>query len=66
MSLPESARRRWGLLDGGSVGCLDFGDGVLIVPGGIAELRREVLDAVSDQEWTAARAGFGDPDLVKE
>ncbi|WP_419925465.1 hypothetical protein [Candidatus Poriferisocius sp.] len=66
MSLPVSARRRWGLVDGGRVGCLDLGDGVLLVPDGIEELRRELLDSVSDQEWAAAQAGFGDPELASE
>lgn len=66
MSLPVSTRRRWGLVDGGRVGCLDFGEGVLLVPGGIERLRKELLDAVADQDWEAARTGFGDPDLTSE
>lgn len=66
MSLPVSARRRWGLVDGGRVGCLDLGDGVLLVPDEIEKLRNELVAAVSDQEWEAARAGFGDPELASE
>ncbi|WP_419919254.1 AbrB/MazE/SpoVT family DNA-binding domain-containing protein [Candidatus Poriferisocius sp.] len=64
MSLPVSARRRWGLIGGGKVGCLDFGQGVLLVPGGIEGLRKEVMESVSDQDWEAAQDGFGDPDLA--
>ena len=31
------------------------------------DLRRpEILDAVSDQDWEAARDRFGDPELVNE
>ena len=66
MSLPASARHRWGLDDGGEVGYLDIGDAVVIVPGGIAELRRTLLDAVSEADWEEARGGFGDPDLANE
>lgn len=66
MSLPVGARRRWGLVDGGRVGCLDLGDGVLLVPGGVEKLRQEILDSVSDQNWAEARAGFGDPELASE
>ena len=66
MSLPALARRRWHLDDGGEVGYLDLGDAVVIVPGGVARLRRELLDAVSADDWDRARAGFGDPDLATE
>ena len=66
MSLPAAARRRWGLLDGGSVGYLDIGEAVLLVPGGVEQLRRELLGAVSDADWEAARSGFGDPELANE
>jgi hypothetical protein len=66
MSLPATARRRWGLEDGGSVGYLDIGGAVLLVPGGVERLRRELLDSVSDEDWAAARDGFGDPELANE
>ena len=66
MSLPATARRRWGLDYGGKVGFLDIGDAVLLVPGGVEALRREILESVSDQDWEFARAGFGDPDLANE
>jgi hypothetical protein len=66
MNLPASARHRWGLDDGGEVGYVDVGDAVVLVPGGIGQLRRRLLDAVSDVDWDNARAGFGDPDLANE
>ena len=66
MSLPATARRRWGLEDGGEVGYLDIGEAVVIVPGGIRKLQRVLLDAVSDGDWEEARSGFGDRDLANE
>lgn len=66
MSLPATARHRWGLDDGGEIGYLDLGDAILIVPGGVNRLRDALLDAVSDDDWAAARAGFGDPELANE
>lgn len=63
MSLPAEARRRWRMADGGDVGYLDLGDAVLLVPGGVKALRRQVLDAVTDADWEAAAA---DPDLADE
>lgn len=66
MSLPATARHRWGLDGGGEVGYLDIGDAVVIVPGGVERLRAALVGAVSDADWEAARAGFGDPDLVNE
>lgn len=66
MSLPSSARHRWGLDDGGDVGYLDLGDAVVIVPGGAGALRRSLLDAVTDQDWELARAGFGDDELTNQ
>lgn len=66
MSLPASARRRWGLREGGEVAYLDLGDCVLIVPGSILSLRGELLGSVTDEEWIGARDGFGDPELATE
>ena len=48
------------------MGYLDIGDAVLLVPGGVERLRRELLGSVSDQDWEAARDGFGDPELANE
>jgi bifunctional DNA-binding transcriptional regulator/antitoxin component of YhaV-PrlF toxin-antitoxin module len=66
MSLPSSARHRWGLEEGGDVGYLDLGDAVVIVPAGADALRKDLLDAVTDQDWASARAGFGDDELANE
>ncbi len=66
MSLPSTARHRWGLDDGGDVGFLDLGDAIVIVPGGTHALRRKLLNAVTDQDWGLARNGFGDDELANE
>lgn len=66
MSLPSSARHRWGLDEGGDVGYLDLGDAMVIVPGGTTKLRRELLDAVTSDDWDLARQGFGDDGLANE
>jgi len=66
MSLPSSARHRWGLDEGGDVGYLDLGDAMVIVPGGTARVRRELLAAVTDADWDRARKGFGDDELANE
>lgn len=66
MSLPADARHRWGLDEGGQVGYLDLGEVVLVVPGGIEALRSQVIGAISESDWEAARTGFGDSDLANE
>lgn len=66
MSLPAAARHRWGLDGGGEVGYLDLGDAVLLIPGGVERARRNLLEAVTDEDWANARAGFGDPELANE
>lgn len=66
MSLPAAARRRWHLGSGGEVGYLDLGDAVLLVPGGVASLRRLLLDSITDDGWADAASGFGDPELANE
>jgi len=66
MSLPASARHRWGLEHGGEVGYLDIGEAIVLVPGGLGALRRALLGAVTAGDWAEARAGFGDADLATE
>ena len=66
MSLPATARHRWGLDDGGDVGYLDLGDAVILVPGGVEQLRSALLGAISADIWEDAREGFGDPDLADQ
>jgi len=66
MSLPSSARHRWGLDDGGDVGYLDLGEAIVIVPGGTNAIRKRLLDAVTDDDWNRARLGFGDDELANE
>ena len=66
MSLPAAARRRWGLQNGGEVAYLDLGEAVVLVPGAIASLRRELMQSVTEEDWQMAGAGFGDPELANE
>jgi hypothetical protein len=66
MSLPSTARRRWGLDDGGDVSYLDLGEAILIVPGGTAALRHRFLDAVTDDDWDRVRRGTEDGDLANQ
>jgi predicted ABC-class ATPase len=66
MNLPASAKHRWGLDEGGDVGYLDLGSAVVLIPGGIASLRSELLTAVSQADWDHARHGFGDDQLATE
>jgi bifunctional DNA-binding transcriptional regulator/antitoxin component of YhaV-PrlF toxin-antitoxin module len=66
MSLPASARHRWGLEEGGEIGFLDIGEAVILVPDGSKRLRRQLLEAVTKEDWNRARSGFGDADLASE
>ena len=63
MALPAQTRHRWGLDHGGIIGWVDLGDAVLLVPGGLNELRDELLGGA---DWDSARSGFGDPDLANQ
>jgi hypothetical protein len=66
MSLPASTRHRWGLDQGGEIGYVDLGDVIVLVPGGLDALRRQLLASVTDADWDEARLGFGDVDLATE
>jgi bifunctional DNA-binding transcriptional regulator/antitoxin component of YhaV-PrlF toxin-antitoxin module len=63
MALPAQTRHRWGLDDGGVIGWIDLGDSVMLVPGGLNKLRKEIL---ANADWSAARSGFGDPELANQ
>jgi bifunctional DNA-binding transcriptional regulator/antitoxin component of YhaV-PrlF toxin-antitoxin module len=63
MALPAQTRHRWGLDQGGLVGWIDLGDAVVLVPGGLSELRDQLLKGA---DWDSARAGFGDPELANQ
>ncbi len=45
---------------------IDLGESILIVPGGVGRLRKQLLDALTADDWVAARSGFGDPELANE
>lgn len=49
MAITAEARHRWDLDGGGTIGWVALGDAVLLVPGGLEELRRELL-AAADRE----------------
>ena len=68
MSLPASARHRWGLDSGGEVGYLDIGDAVILIPGGVNRLRRQLLEAVTRRTgivpggaWATMNSPASDP-----
>lgn len=62
MSLPASARRRWGLAEGGPVDVLDLGFGVLTVPAGEGPaLLDDLLPAEAHRAFVA---GLDDPELA--
>ena len=44
MALPAQTRHRWGLDSGGTVGWIDLGDAVMLVPGGTRSEARRGLD----------------------
>ena len=67
MSLPSQARHRWVLNDGGEVGYLDLGGVVIIlIPGDVEDLKQQLLEAITDEDWDLARQGFGDRELANE
>ena len=66
MSLPASARHRWGLDAGGELGAIDMGSAVLLVPGGARAVRKALADAIADGRYAQAVAEIDDPDLQTE
>ena len=66
MSLPASARHRWGLDEGGEVGAIDMGSAVLLVPGGRPAVQQALAIAIAEGRYEQAVAEVDDPDLQTE
>lgn len=67
MALPAEARRRWGLVDGGSVEIADLGSALVIVPAGRGGLQSMLDSAVEDAggyPTLVRRVVADDPDLA--
>jgi AbrB family looped-hinge helix DNA binding protein len=67
MALPAEARRRWDLLDGGSVEVLDLGEALVIVPAGHGGIKALIHDAVEEAGGYAdlvREVAAADPDLA--
>jgi bifunctional DNA-binding transcriptional regulator/antitoxin component of YhaV-PrlF toxin-antitoxin module len=67
MALPADARRRWDLIDGGSVEIADLGDALLIVPagrGGLRSMLREAIEEAGGYAKLAGQVAAEDPDLA--
>ncbi|CAN5684978.1 hypothetical protein BH24ACT5_BH24ACT5_09370 [soil metagenome] len=67
MALPADARRRWGLLDGGSLEIADLGTALVIAPAGRNGLRSLLQAAVADAggyPTLVSRAVADEPDLA--
>lgn len=66
VSLPPAARHRWALDEGGEVGFLDLGGVIILVPSDVFDLRRQMLEAITHEDWRRSREGFGDEDLENQ
>ena len=64
MSLPASARHRWGVEEGGHVGVIDLDGALLLVPGGIEAAQQALRNAISGGRYEQAVAAIDDPDLA--
>lgn len=67
MALPADARRRWNLVEGGSVEVADLGDALLIVPaarGGLRTFLRNAVEEAGGYAEMARRVGADEPDLA--
>ena len=67
MALPAEARRRWNLLEGGTVEVVDLGTALVVVPagrGGLRALLRGAIEDAGGYETLASRVATDDPDLA--
>jgi hypothetical protein len=63
MSLPASARHRWGVEDGGEIGVIDLDGALLLVPGGIAAAKKALRAAIAEGRYEQALRSIEDSDL---
>jgi AbrB family looped-hinge helix DNA binding protein len=66
LSLPAEVRRRWGMEKGGTVEVVDFGESVMLVPGGDGATWRLICEAIPPEEYKKIvdEIGREDPDLA--
>ena len=67
MALPAEARRRWSLLEGGTVEVVDLGTALVVVPagrGGLRALLRGAIEDAGGYETLASSLATDDPDLA--
>ena len=67
MALPAEARRRWNLVEGGSVEIADLGDSLIIVPAGRGGLRgvlRHAIDEAGGYAELVRGVAVEEPDLA--
>lgn len=64
MSLPASARRRWGVENGGEIGVIDLDGALLLVPGGIDAAKNALRAAIADGRYERAVRAIDDLDLA--
>ncbi len=65
-SLPASARRRWGIEDGGEVELFDLGGCVVMLPVGDSSARASLARALTTDRYRAHVEHIDDPDLRDE
>ena len=65
-SLPASARRRWGIEDGGEVEVFDLGNCVVMLPTGAGSARQSLARVLTAERYRRHVETIGDPDLRDE
>ena len=67
MALPAETRRRWNLVQGGTVEVADLGPALVIVPagrGGLRGLLRNAIEEAGGYEFLENRVASDDPELA--
>jgi len=62
-NLPAELRHRWGITQGGDITFIDLGGAALVLPGGVDEIRSELLRVLKDR-YQAGLEQLGDPELA--